>query len=128
MRLSLSGRKQNYFREKLARRRLKFLNRRPRSCWLKKGRTDLWWENMWNGTAPVEHWKKNFRMPRESFMDLLAGLNLYISPNRSSPNYRALSAEKKLALTFIFFKRYRLSRNDSKYIWSCYKHCFSCHN
>ncbi len=59
---------------------------------------------MWNGIAPEEHWKKNFRMPRESFMDLLAELNPYISPNLSSPNYRALSAEKKLALTLYFLK------------------------
>lgn len=98
------ARKRNYFREKPARRRLKVLNRRPRNCWFKKGRTDLWWENMWNGIAPEEYWKKNFRMPRQSFMDLLAELNPYISPDPSSPNFRALSAEKKLALTLYFLK------------------------
>jgi hypothetical protein len=102
--ITMIARKRNYFREKLARRRLNILNRRPRSCWFKKGRTDLWWENMWNGIAPEECWKKNFRMPRESFMNLLAELNPYISPDLSSPNYRALSAEKKLALTLYFLK------------------------
>ena len=43
-------------------------------------------------------------MTRESFMNLLAELNPYISPNQSSPNYRALSAEKKLAMTLYFLK------------------------
>ena len=86
--------KRNHFREKLARRRLNVLNRRPRSCWFKNGRTDLWWENMWNGIAPEECWKKNFRMPRESFMNLLAEINPYISPDPTSPNYRAQSAAK----------------------------------
>ena len=59
---------------------------------------------MWNGIAPEEQWRKNFRMSRESFRDLLAELNPYISPNDSSPNYRTLSAEKKLALTLYFLK------------------------
>jgi hypothetical protein len=62
--ITMIARKRNYFREKLARRRLNILNRRPRSYWFKKDRTDLWWENMWNGIAPNERWKKNFRMPR----------------------------------------------------------------
>ena len=53
--ITMIARKRNYFREKLARRRLKCLNRRPRSCWFKKGRTDLWWENMWNGIAPEKN-------------------------------------------------------------------------
>ena len=62
--ITMIARKRKYFREKLAQHRLNILNRRPRSCWFKKGRTDLWWENMWNGIAPEECWKKNFRMPR----------------------------------------------------------------
>ena len=102
--ITMIARKRNYFREKLAHCRLKFLNKRPCSCWFKKGRTDLWWEDMWNGIAPEEQWRKNFRMSRESFRDLLAELNPYISPNDSSPNYRTLSAEKKLALTLYFLK------------------------
>ena len=102
--INMVAKKRNHFREKLARRRLNVLNRRPRSCWFKNGRTDLWWENMWNGIAPEECWKKNFRMPRESFMNLLAEINPYISPDPTSPNYRALSAAKKLALTLYFLK------------------------
>ncbi len=62
--ITMIANKQNYFREKLACRRLRLLNRRPCCCWFKKGRTDLWWENMWNGIAPEEHWKNNFRMSR----------------------------------------------------------------
>ena len=43
-------------------------------------------------------------MTRESFMSLLVVLNPFISPNPSSPNYRAINAEKKLALTLYFLK------------------------
>ncbi|CAB4035871.1 Hypothetical predicted protein, partial [Paramuricea clavata] len=66
--------------------------------------TEEWWQNMISGEAPEETWKNNFRLPREVFMEFAEELRPYISPNLSSPNYRALSAEKKLALTLYYLK------------------------
>ncbi len=48
--------------------------------------------------------EKNFRLPREAFMEFAEELCPYISPNPSSPNYRALSTEKKLAVTLYYLK------------------------
>ena len=43
-------------------------------------------------------WKKNFRMSRLEFQELCDILRPFITPNPLSPNYRSLSAEKKLAV------------------------------
>lgn len=102
--VTLLAQKRSYFRRKLNRRRLGFFNRHQRSCWFKPGRTDSWWENMWNGIAPEECWRNNFRMSRDSFINLVAELSPYISPDLTSPNYRALEAGKKVALTLYFLK------------------------
>ena len=56
--ITILAKKRKYFRERLARKILNVLNRKPRSCWFKNGRTDLWWQNMWYGIAPEECWKK----------------------------------------------------------------------
>ena len=49
--------------------------------------------------ASASSWKKNFRMTKESFTKILAKISPLISPKSNSPNYRLLSAEKKLAVT-----------------------------
>ena len=43
-------------------------------------------------------------MTKESFMKLLAKISSLISPKSNSPNYRLLSAEKKLAVTSYYLK------------------------
>ena len=48
------------------------------------------------GVGTEECWKKTFKMSRESFMRLSVELNPFVSPNPSSPNFRAISAEEKL--------------------------------
>ena len=97
-------RKRNYFIQKMKHRKQRALNRSKRSCWYKKGRTDLWWKNLINGVADEESWNKNFRMSRGSFMYLVDELRPHISPDQRSPNNRALTAEKKLGLTLYFLK------------------------
>ena len=91
-----------YRKLKIARQRR--LMRRNRGCWFKPGRTEQWWRNMISGATPEEAWKKNFRLTREDFMDLAEQLRPYTSPNLSSPNYRVLSTEKKLAITLYYLK------------------------
>ena len=97
-------RKRSYFLRKLKQHKQTLLNRKKRSCWFKPGRTDLWWQNIWNGVAPEEVWKKNFQMTKDSFVELVEELRPYIYPDSKSPNYRAVSAEKKVAVTLYFLK------------------------
>ena len=97
-------RKRFVFYRKLQYERRRRLLRKKRRFWVQAGRTEEWWQNMIGGKAPEEAWKKNFRLPRERFVELTEELRPYISPNPLSPNYRALSTEKKLAVTLYYLK------------------------
>ena len=96
--------KRNQYLRKMKLKRLHSSRRKPRSTWVKKGRTDLWWENMVNGLSPAEDWKKNFRMYRPEFEELCNELRLYILPDPRSPSSRALSVEKKVVITLYYIK------------------------
>ncbi len=90
-------------------RRIKHLKarrlcRKPRSTWIVNGRTDKWWENIVNGDAPDSVWKKNFRMSKQSFYNLVDKLHPVIGPKPNTPNYRFLTTEKKLAATLYYLK------------------------
>ena len=82
--------KRNYSWRRLKRIKQRCLNRSIRTCWYKPGRTDSWWENIWTGTAPEECWKENFRMSRTSFVNLVAELRPYISPNPTSSTIKRM--------------------------------------
>lgn len=97
-------RKRSYLLQKMKRARNRRLLRKKRSCWFKQGRTDLWWQNILTGVAPSETWKKNFRMSSSLFKKLVSDLCIYISPDPLSPNRRALSAEKKVAIALYYLK------------------------
>ena len=79
--------------------RIRKLRRQKRSTWVKNGRTEAWWINMISGITPADEWKRNFRMAREEFQNLCEELRPYISPGHS-PNYHALSVEKKVCKLF----------------------------
>lgn len=49
-------------------------------------------------------WHKNFRLSRNQFNCLVQDLRAWISPDPKTPNYRALSAEKKVAVTLYYLK------------------------
>ena len=67
-------RKLSYWRRKCKKLRQRYLRRKKRSCWHKPGRTDLWWENILNGLSLEESWRKNFRMSKDDFMELVTEL------------------------------------------------------
>lgn len=98
------GRKRSYYLRKLEKGRLKRLQRKKRTLWFRPGRTDSWWQKMLRGEAPEDSWKKNLRLTREEFYDLVEQLRPYVSTNFSSPNYRALPVEKKVAVTLYYLK------------------------
>ena len=68
-------RKRNYFIQKMKHRKQRALNRSKRSCWYKKGRTDLWWKNLINGVADEESIKFSiiFSSHRNCFLFLVFG-------------------------------------------------------
>ena len=59
---------------------------------------------MVSGILPEDYWKKNVRMSRELFDQLVNALNPWISPNLNSPNYRAIPANKKVGITLYYLK------------------------
>ena len=88
-------RKRSYFIGKLKKAKQRRLRRSQRSSWYKPGRTDQWWQNMINDITPAETWKKNFRMPKETFLQLAEMLRPLIAPKENSPNNRPVCVEKK---------------------------------
>ena len=96
-------------RKKLTRKKLKLLQqrqstRKPRKCCYQLGRSDQWWKDMINGVSPNDWWRKNFRFSRKKFFDLVDLLKTAIGPNPNTPNFRSLSAAKKLAITLYYLK------------------------
>ena len=54
-----------------------------RSCWVKKGRTNLWWENFITNKVPESEWKDNFRMSQKRFYKLCDMLRPYLEKKRT---------------------------------------------
>ena len=61
-------------------------------------------KHAYGGILPEEKWKKIFRMSKETFQDLVQELSPWISPKPDSPNYRAILANKKVAITLYYLK------------------------
>ncbi|XP_047137567.1 uncharacterized protein LOC101235978 [Hydra vulgaris] len=91
-------------KRRILRLRLAKKNRKKRSCWFYIGRTDLWWQNLILNITPKEAYKKNFRLDKNSFFELVSLLEPYISPDSYSPNIRAITPEKKVAITLYYLK------------------------
>ena len=63
----------------------------------------MWWKNL-SGKLSGDEWQRNFRLTRAAFFKLEKDLRPFISPDPSTPNYRAMSAAKKLAITLYYLK------------------------
>ena len=99
--VALLQRKRSYYLRKMKIIQRRRFAQKKRQFWYTPGKTDQWWQNMISEETPKQQWVKNFRMTRKDFFDLVRQLQPYISPDESSPNYRSISAEKKLQLLFI---------------------------
>ena len=60
--------------------------RKNTSFWVSPGRCEQWWLNLVTGVTTHEQWKKNFRMSRTSFYELVQDIQPFISPNLLSIN------------------------------------------
>ena len=54
------------------------------------------------GIRPPETWKKNCRLSQDEFNTLVQEISAYIVPNLLSPNHKALTPEKKVAITLYY--------------------------
>ena len=80
------------------------LRRNRRRFWFKPGRTENWWVAMKNEVDLGESWKKNFRMSRPLFANVVQELRAWLSPDPRSPNFRALTPENNVAMTLYYLK------------------------
>ena len=55
-----------------------------RSCWVKNGRTNAWWENFITNKVPGSEWKDNFRISRKRFYELNNMSRPYLEKKRTS--------------------------------------------
>ena len=53
------------------------------SCWVKKGRTNEWWENFITNKVPKSEWKDNFRMSGKPFYELCYMSRQYLEKKRT---------------------------------------------
>ena len=96
--------KKNKWAKRKKHLKLRRLCRKPRTIWVANGRTDQWWTNLLREDIPPDTWKKNLRMSKECFYNLVAQLDPVIRPKPNSPNYRFLTTDKKLAITLYYLK------------------------
>lgn len=96
--------KRSYATHKIKARQHRRLTRKPRRYWYDQGRTEDWWVRLLSGKLSGESWRKNFRMDKGNFLKLVGELEPYIAPDPRSPNHRALSSQKKVALALYYLK------------------------
>ena len=54
-----------------------------RSCWVKKGRTNAWWENVITNKVPESEWTDHFRMSQKSFYEFCDMLRPHLEKKRT---------------------------------------------
>ena len=86
--------------------------RRKRRFWVKPGRTDSWWENMIQDRCLDEDWKKNFRMGKGSFINLVDELRPYITPDQRAPR-PCIPAEKRVRYTNAYHNVISIHNNSN---------------
>ena len=68
------------------------------------GSTEKWWVSMKNEAELGESWKKLIRLPRLQFVNADQKLQEWIAPDPRSPNFRALTPQKKSYNNFVLLK------------------------
>ena len=101
-------------KDKLNRKRKYLLSRKlgmkKRSTWGRfEERTEDWWKKMLSDDASEKFWKKNFRMGKDAFHELVTMLDPYFGL-KTTPNYRKLSTSKKVAMVLYYLK-------DTRSLW-----------
>ncbi|XP_065190626.1 uncharacterized protein LOC135821556 [Sycon ciliatum] len=72
-----------------------------RRCWIKPGRTSLWWDNISNGVSFPQEYKENFRMKKVNFDKLFNDLRPFIQ--KQDTNMRKSIAVDKQVAIFLYY-------------------------
>ena len=86
-----------------------------RTCWIRPGRTDMWWNNFVNDTVLAKEWKENFRMCKANFFKLCNELRPFLQ-KKSTTMRQAISVEKQVVVTLYYLSdegRLRKSANPA---------------
>ena len=102
LQMALQLLQRDHYRTKQRDRHHLYLLRKPRSVWNKGGKTDDWWVKLRDGVKPEEQWHLNLRLQKTQFYRLLSELAPHMDVGNDCPNYRAIPADKKLALTLYY--------------------------
>ena len=70
----------------------------------KPGRTDLWWKNLFEGVALDSDWKKNFRVRKNDFFDLVEMIRPFASKRSTRARTDIVTLEKRVAITLYYLK------------------------
>ena len=79
----------------------KLRRKRPRTCWVRPGRTDVWWQNFLNDVVVAKEWKENFRMGKNNFFKLCDELNPFLEKKSTSMRH-SISVEKQVTVTLYY--------------------------
>ncbi|XP_046858179.1 protein ANTAGONIST OF LIKE HETEROCHROMATIN PROTEIN 1-like [Xenia sp. Carnegie-2017] len=75
--------------------------RKAKGCWVRPGRTSLWWENFLSGAVVGHEWRENFRMSQDNFMKLCNKIRIPLQ--KKVTNMRVpTSVEKQVAMTLYY--------------------------
>ena len=96
--------------------KLRRLNKRRknRRVWVRPGRTEQWWINLWTGVLEEQEWHSNLRMDRASFLELVENVRPLLEPDPRNFRADVMSVEKKVAMTLYYLKdqgSYRMTCN-----------------
>ena len=80
------------------------LLRKSRSVCVSCGNINEQWNNVKREDLPNTWQKRHFRMSKECFFEILDEVKPLLDPKPNCPNYRFLSAVKKLAITLYYLK------------------------
>ena len=89
--------------------------RKNRRVWVRPGRTEQWWINLWTGVLEEQEWQSNLRMDRASFLELVEKVRPLLEPDPQNFRPDVMSVEKKVAMTLYYLKdqgSYRMTCNS----------------
>ena len=81
---------------------------KKKSIWVKPGRTDRWWQNLFNHKLAEKECKKNLWMSKVNFLKLV---------NLIKPYAKEISEGEECCYNSLLPKGSRFSANDFKHIW-----------
>ena len=84
-----------------------------RQLWVRPGRVKTWWENFMDDTVVASEWRENFRMKKDSFLNLCNELRPFLE-KKSTTMREPLSVETQVAIALYYLSeegRYRKIAN-----------------